>query len=49
MRLPKSIRDEIWMAFRPGQEGTMDPSDRYLTAARRAQEWIKENYPPKGR
>jgi hypothetical protein len=43
--LPAEIRDAIWKAYRPGQEGDGEPSDAYLVAAGRAQRWIKENYP----
>lgn len=38
--LPKTIRDRIWRAFRPGQEKTMTPSQEYLEAAQEAQDWI---------
>jgi len=38
--LPKTIRDEVWATYRPGQEKDMNPSDRYIEAARKAQEWI---------
>jgi hypothetical protein len=42
-RLPKHLRDEIWRAYRPGQEKDMRPSEAYLAAARRVQEWIEEH------
>lgn len=42
-RLPKPIRDDIWRTYRPGQENSLNPSGAYIDAARRAQEWIKEN------
>lgn len=42
-KLPKPIRDAIWAAYRPGQEKTMDPSPRYLAAAKAAQDWIASN------
>lgn len=45
-RLPKWIRDSIWRAYVPGQEERLDPSEAYLHAARAAQDWIAENYPP---
>jgi hypothetical protein len=45
MKLPKSLRDKIWAAYRIGQEKTMTPSREYLAAAREAQEWIRSNYP----
>ncbi len=41
--LPKTIRDQIWLTYRIGQEINGNPSDRYLAAAQQAQEWIKEN------
>lgn len=51
MRLPKHLRDAIWDAFRPGQEVSKTPSEAYVQAARRAQDWIATNYPtmPQGR
>ncbi len=39
-RLPKSLRDRIWAAFRPGQEIDKRPSTEYLAVAREAQDWI---------
>lgn len=42
-KLPKAIRDDIWRAYRPGQEKDMKPSETYVQAARRAQEWIASN------
>lgn len=42
-RLPKSIRDKIWRAYRPGQEKSKDPSPAYIEAAREAQQWIEQN------
>ena len=44
--LPKSLRDRIWAAFRPGQEETKTPSREYVTVAREVQEWIVANHPP---
>lgn len=41
MRLPYAIREAIWSAYVVGQEERMDPSDEYLRAAERAQEWIR--------
>ncbi len=38
--LPKELRDEIWRAYRPGQEGDQRPSRAYLDAARKVQAWI---------
>lgn len=42
-RLPKAIRDDIWLTYRPGQEADLRPSAEYLDAARRAQAWIAEH------
>lgn len=39
-RLPRSMRDEIWFAYRPGQEIDKRPSAEYLVAARAAIEWM---------
>lgn len=38
--LPPEIRRAIWDAYNPGQETSKDPSGAYITAAKRAQEWI---------
>jgi hypothetical protein len=43
-KLPASIRDEIWKAYRVKQEDTMTPSAKYIEAARKAQSWIAEHY-----
>ena len=43
--LPKSLRDEVWAAYIPGQEETMTPSQAYLEVAQRVQEWIKAHRP----
>ncbi len=40
-RLPKVIRDRIWLTYKPGQEVSKTPSPRYLIAARGAQKWIE--------
>jgi hypothetical protein len=42
--LPKSLRDKVWKAYRPGQEVDMRPSREYLDVANEVQEWIKRNY-----
>ena len=34
--VPKNIRDEVWGAYRPGQEVTKDPNEKYMTAYKRA-------------
>jgi hypothetical protein len=39
--LPKLFRDEIWREYRPGQEVTKTPSERYLLVARLVQGWIE--------
>lgn len=41
--LPKPLRDDIWRAYRPGQEITKTPSDAYVAAARAVQRWITEH------
>jgi hypothetical protein len=41
--LPKDLRDEIWRAYRPGQEKTLTPSRAYVEAARKVQNWILAN------
>lgn len=38
--LPKNLRDRIWVAYQPGQEITMTPSDDYLSVAADVQAWI---------
>lgn len=45
MRLPKELRDLIWDTYEVGQEETLTPSDAYLTAADRVQDWIRQCYP----
>lgn len=40
-KLPLSIRNRIWAAYRLGQEESGDVSPEYLAAAQTAQEWIK--------
>jgi hypothetical protein len=41
-RLPKSYRDAIWAAYRPGQEVTKDPSLEYLEAAMAAVRYLDQ-------
>lgn len=43
-RLPMSIRNRIWAAYRPGQEKDLNPSEEYMKAAQAAQDWIRDNY-----
>ena len=40
-KLPKTLRDEIWRTFKPGQEVTLTPSQEYLDVANRGQTWIR--------
>lgn len=42
-RLPKTLRDEIWRTYVPGQEITKRPSAAYLAAATSVQLWISEH------
>ncbi len=39
--LPKTLRDLIWMHYRPGQEEDKNPSEEYLRAADKVQVWCK--------
>lgn len=39
-KLPKYLRDKIWLTYRSCQEITKDPSDEYLLAAREVRRWI---------
>ena len=43
-RLPRNIRNDIWQTYRAGQEVDKRPSAAYIVAARRAQEWIAEEF-----
>ena len=40
-RLPRPLRDRIWVTYNPGQESRMDPSEDYLKAASDVQRWIE--------
>jgi hypothetical protein len=42
-KLPASLRQRVWRAYRPGQEADMRPSADYLTVAREVQAWIAEH------
>ena len=42
-RLPKSIRDEIWNQYQPGQELRKDPSLEYLQAVHAAHQYAIDN------
>lgn len=41
--LPQNLRDQVWRAYRPGQEVNGTPSAGYVAVARAVQEWIKEH------
>jgi hypothetical protein len=43
-KLPKSLRDEVWRAYRPGQEIDKNPSNEYIAVANNVQRWIKETH-----
>lgn len=40
MKLPKRLRDEIWAAYRIGQEESQTPSREYIAVAKKVQLWI---------
>ncbi len=42
-KLPKALRDRVWMTYRPGQEEDLNVSDAYLKVANQVQEWIRSN------
>ena len=42
-KLPKHLRDLIWMTYVPGQEITKTPTMAYLEAARAVQIWIRKS------
>lgn len=44
-KLPKSLRDRIWLAYAIGQEVDMTPSVEYVEVAMEAQDWIREHTP----
>lgn len=39
--LPKSLRDAVWLAYVPGQEIRMDPTQGYLNVAQRCIRFIE--------
>ena len=39
-KLPKRLRDRIWLEYRIGQEMDWTPSPDYLAAAQEVQDWI---------
>lgn len=45
MRLPKPLRDRVWVTYVPGQEDRMDPSREYLRVADEVQAWIRLHFP----
>lgn len=49
LRLPITLRNRLWDAFRPGQEKTFHVSREYLKVAHEIQEWIKKNHAREGR
>lgn len=44
--IPKSLRDEIWRTYSPGQELTKDPSPEYVAAAKAVRDWIYSRQAP---
>lgn len=42
-KLPRTLRNQIWATYVPGQEITKTPSMEYLAVALRVQKWIKDN------
>lgn len=38
--LPKTLRDKVWMYYRPGQEIKLNPSTKYLNVAKEVDKWI---------
>ena len=40
-KLPVNLRNQIWTAYKPGQEITVSPSREYVDVAREVQDWIK--------
>lgn len=44
-KLPQTLRNKIWIAYKPGQETTKTPSRLYVEVAREVQEWIAANHP----
>jgi hypothetical protein len=38
--LPLGLRNQVWAAYRPGQEVTKTPSLSYVEVARQVQAWI---------
>ena len=42
-KLPKNLRDLIWLHYRPGQEIDKNPSQEYLDVADKIQVWAINN------
>ena len=42
-KLPRSLRNKIWNAYRPGQEITKTPSAQYIEVALEVRKWIIQN------
>jgi hypothetical protein len=40
-RLPKSMRDEIWAVYVPGQEERKDPTEEYIEVAQRCVSYLE--------
>lgn len=40
-RIPSALRHRIWVAYRPGQEADLRPSETYIEAAEAVQRWIR--------
>jgi hypothetical protein len=41
-KLPLTLRNRVWRAYRPGQEDDMRPSESYIEVAKAVQDWIAE-------
>jgi hypothetical protein len=44
MRLPKILRDKIWLTYRIEQEVTLTPSREYVEVAKEIRQWILARY-----
>lgn len=49
MQLPYGLRKQLWDAYEPGQEETLDVSDEYLRVAHMIQRWIRAKLAAKER
>jgi hypothetical protein len=43
MKLPQSLRTEVWRTYRPLQEDDMHPSLEYVEVMKKIQQWIRVN------